>query len=80
MARGFKQRKGIDFEETFPSAVLSSCVCLLSMIACGLDIDLCHFHADQAFLQSKLDEDVFWHLPRECGSPSGKIVRLIKSL
>ena len=49
-------------------------------IACELDLDVCHFDAEQAFVQSKLDVDVSLGLLRGCGSLSGKIVRLKKSL
>ena len=53
---------------------------LLSVIACELDPDVCHFDVEQAFVQSKLDEDVFLRLPKGCCHLSGKIVRLNKSL
>ena len=53
---------------------------LLSAIACELDLDVCHFDVEQAFVQSKLDEDVFLRLRRGCGRLSGKVVRLNKSL
>ena len=53
---------------------------LLNAIACELDLDVCHFDVGQAFVQSKLDEDVFLRLPKGCGSLSVKIVRLNKSL
>ena len=59
MARGFKQREGVDFGETFAPTVSSSCGRFLSAIACECDLDLCHFDVDQAFVQSDLDEDVF---------------------
>ena len=76
VARGFKQREGIDFSETFAPTVSSSCVRLLSAIACECDLDLCHFDVDQAFIQADLEEDVFLRLPEGCGDLSGKIVRL----
>ena len=41
MARGFKQRKGIVFGETFAPTVSSACVCLLSAIAYELDVFFC---------------------------------------
>ena len=41
---------------------------------------MCHFDVEQAFVQSKLDEDVFLRLPRGCGRLSGKVVRLNKCL
>ena len=37
VARGFKQREGIDFSETFAPTVSGSCVRLLAAIACILD-------------------------------------------
>ena len=80
VARGFKQREGVDFGETFAPTVSSSCVRLLSAIACECDLDLCHFDVDQAFVQSDLEEDVFLQLPKGCGDLSGKVVRLNKSL
>ena len=80
VARGFKQREGVDFSETFASTVSSSCVRLLSAIACECDLDLCHFDLNQAFVQSDLEEDVFLRLPKGCGDFSGKVVRLNKSL
>ena len=52
---------------------------LLSAIACELDLDVCHFDVEQAFVQSKLDEDVFLRLARGYGHLSGKVVRLNKS-
>ena len=72
VARGFKQREGVDFGETFAPTVSSSCVRLLSAIACECDLDLCH--------QSDLEEDVFLRLPKGCGDLSGKVVWLNKSL
>ena len=73
VARGFKQREGIDFGETFAPTVSSFCVRLFSVIACELDLDMCHFDVEQAFVQSKLDEDVLLRLPRGCGRLSGKM-------
>ena len=80
VARGFKQRKGVDFSETFSPTVSSSCVRLLSVIACECDLDICHFDVDQAFVQSDLEEVVFLRLPKGCEDLSRKVVRLNKSL
>ena len=46
VAGGLKQREGVDFSETFAPTVSSSCVRLLSAIACDCDLDLCHFDVD----------------------------------
>ena len=80
MARGFKQREGMYFGETFAPTVSSSCVRLLSTIACECNLDLYHFDVDQAFVQSHLDQDTFLRLPKGCGKLSDKVVRLNKSL
>ena len=53
---------------------------LLNAITCELDLDICYFDVEHAFVQSKLDEDVFLRLPKGCGRLSGMIVRLNKSL
>ena len=79
VARGFKQREGIYFGEAFAPTVSSSCVRLLSAIACEYDLNLSHFDVDQAFVQYHLD-DVFLRLPKGCGKLSGKVVRLNKRL
>ena len=80
VARGFKKREGVDFSETFAPTVSSSCLRLLSAIACECDLDLCHFDVDQAFVQFDLEKNVFLRLlPKGCGALSGKVVRLNKS-
>ena len=43
VARDFKQRKILDFSETFAPTVSNSCVRLLSATTCDCDLDLCHF-------------------------------------
>ena len=45
-----------------------------------LDLELCHFDIDQAFVRADLAEDVYMRLPEGCGSLSGKVVKLSKSL
>ena len=42
--------------------------------------DVYHFDVEQACVSSNLDGDHFLRLFKECGSRSGKIVRLYKSL
>ena len=64
----------------FALAVLSSCVRLLSATACEFGLDAYRFDAEQAFVQYKLDWDIFLRLPKGCGSLPGKIVRLNKRL
>lgn len=72
VARGFGQREIIDFFETFSPCPSVTSVRLLAAIACSLGWELWHFDVQQAFVQSKLEEEVFVRLPKGCGSLSGK--------
>ena len=53
--RGFKQCEDTYFGETFVPTVSILRVCLLSATACELDMDVCHFQVEQAFVRSKLN-------------------------
>lgn len=74
------QKAEIDFNELYSPTVAVSSVRLLAALACEQNLGLRHFDIEQAFIQSELDEDVFMKLPPGCGSLSGKIVKLNKSL
>ena len=63
VARGFGQREGIDFIDTFSPSPSVMSVRLLAALACEMDLDLCHFDAEQAFVQSDVDEVVYIRLP-----------------
>ena len=53
---------------------------MIVALACKYDLELLHFDIEQAFVQSELDHEVFMKLSPGCGSMSGKVVRLGKSL
>ena len=53
---------------------------MVCALACEHDLELCHFDIDQAFVRADLAEDVYMRLPEGCGSLSGKVVKLSKSL
>ena len=80
VARGFAQREGIDLFETFLPRPSVASIWLLAAIACEFGWGLYHFDAEQAFVQSKLDEVVFIRLPLCCDELSGKVVKLGRSL
>ena len=80
VARGFSQREGIDYLESFPPCPCVPSIYLLTANACKLRLDLCHFDAEEAFVQSELDEDVYLRMPQGCGALSGKVVKLGRSL
>ena len=70
----------MDFLETFSPTANAASIRLIVALACKFDWELLHLDIEQAFVQSELDHEVFMKLPQGCGSMSGKIVRLNKSL
>ena len=80
VAKGFKQKHGVDHLETFSPTANDASIRLIVALACKFDWELLHLDIEQAFVQSELDHEVFMKLPQGCGSMSGKIVRLNKSL
>ena len=80
VARGDMQREYIDFGALYAPTVSVSCVRMLAALACELNLDLCHFDIEQAFVRSELEEDVYMRLPQGCGALSGMLVKLGKSL
>ena len=80
VAKGFRQVEGVNYFCTFPPTPASSCIRLLNLIACEFGLELCHFDAEQAFVQFDLEEDVFMRLPHGYEDLSGKIVRLNRRL
>ena len=80
VAREFSPRPGVDFRETFAPIPAAPCIRLMAAIACELQLDLCHFDVQQAFVQAELKEVVLMRMPRGCGALSGKALRLNRSL
>ena len=80
VAKGFKQKYGVDYLETFSPTANAASHRLVVALACKYNLELLHWDIEQAFVQSELDHEVFMKLPPGCGSMSGKVVRLNKSL
>ena len=83
-ARGFMQRKGVDFTETFAPVVRYDSVRVLLAIVAERNYNLAQFDVQTAFLYGKLDEEIFMEIPEGLsvkGSSVKNIVcRLEKSL
>ena len=52
----------------------------MAAVACELQLDLCHFDVQQAFVQAELNEVALMRMPQGCGALSGRVVRLNRSL
>ena len=67
----------IVFFFTFSSCPSVTGIRTLAAIACELGLDLGHFDAEQAFVQSELKKIVFIRLPQGYSALSGMVVMLI---
>ena len=80
VAKGFKQKYGVGYLETFSPTANAASQRLLVALTYKYNLELLHRDIEQAFDQSELDHEVFMKSPPGCGSMSGKVVRLNKSL
>ena len=80
IVRSFSQRVRNYFFDKFSPCPSIMSIRLLAALACELYLDLCHFDAEQAFVQSDLDKVVYIRLPPGYGALFGKVVRLRRSL
>ncbi|SPC65616.1 related to retrotransposon protein [Ustilago sp. UG-2017b] len=80
VARGFTQREGIDFEETFaPVAPLSAIRALLSL-AVERDWEVQQLDITMTYLNSTLKHTIYMKPPEGAKVPEGKAYRVVKGL
>lgn len=80
VARGFTQREGIDYDDTFAPTLKAEALRYLLSYTCEMGYECHHIDVETAFLNGDLEEEVYIRLPKQCGEESGKVVRLIKPL
>ena len=80
VARGFGQQLGVDYFNTFAPTPIVSSIKVAFAIAVQNDSPLYHFDAKQAFVQAKLDTDVYMKLPYGCGERTGNVFKLDRAL
>ena len=80
VARGYTQKYGVDFNETFAPVARLATIRVLMAVACTDDMELTHLDVNTAFLNGVLSETIFMRLPEGFGHDSGKVVRLRKGL
>lgn len=64
VARGFSQRPGIDFLETFAPVARLSSIRLATAIASQFDMHIRQFDVTAAYLNGTLDEEIFMEVPK----------------
>lgn len=63
VARGFRQRKGIDYDEIFSPVVRHSSLRLLIALAAQMRLQIDHMDVKTAFLNGELQEEVYMRQP-----------------
>lgn len=82
VAKGFTQKEGVDFHETFSPVLRYSTLRLLFALAAKLDLDISHLDVTTAFLNGFLDETVYMKKPitYECNSNDNKVLKLKRAI
>lgn len=80
VARGFQQREGIDYNETFATVVKPVTYRLLFALTVLLGWDVQQLDVVTAFLNGELEEEVFLRPPPGISIPKGKVLRCRKAL
>ena len=79
VAKGFSERKGIDYFETFAPTVSLKALLILLHLAASKDWEIRSIDVGNAYLEADLDTEIYMELPPEPGQPR-RVVRLLKSI
>lgn len=80
VARGFAQKAGIDYQETFCPVVRFETIRSLLSVAAKEKLLLAQFDVTTAFLNGNLDEEIYMKQPEGFADGSNNVCKLIKSL
>lgn len=80
VARGFEQKEGIDYSETFSPVARHVSVRLIFSIAASNKMKLMIFDVKTAFLHGELKETIYMHQPEGFDDGTGRVCKLNKSI
>lgn len=80
VARGFVQKEGIDYSETFNPVAHYVSIRLILSLAASNKMKLMTFDVKTAFLHGKLKEDIFMYQPEGFNDGTGRVCKLNKSI
>ena len=63
MVKGYTQKEGVDYEETFSPVVRFTSVRLIMAIVANLNLELYQMDVKTAFLNGELDEEIYMDQP-----------------
>ncbi|CCF52923.1 hypothetical protein NDA11_001978 [Ustilago hordei] len=79
-AHGFSQREGLDYMEIFTLVVPHAAIQTVLVIATKLDWELNSIDVKQAYLNAKLEHEIYLKPLEGANVQVGKVYKLIKSL
>jgi len=79
-ACGFTQIPGIDYDETFSAVVRTDTLRILLAHAIQHNLHTVQYDIESAYLNAPLDDEIYIKTPRMVAVPSGKVLRLKKSI
>ena len=59
MAKGYTQKEGFDYEETFSSVAMIKFIIILLSIAAHIDYEIWQMNVKTTFLNGSLDETIY---------------------
>lgn len=80
VCKGFTQKKGIDFEETYSPVVRYTSIRYLMAMACRYNLEIFQMDAVTAFLQGELHEEIYISTPEGIQNVDGNVFKLQKAL
>jgi hypothetical protein len=80
VVRGFEQREGLDYHETFASVIKPMSYKALFAIAAALALHIEQMDVKTAFLYGKVDETIYVEQPTRIDEHSGKVCKLNRAL
>lgn len=79
VVKGFSQRPGVDYEETFSPVVKFGSIRSILAIAAASKMELVQFDVKTAYLNGDLTEDIYMAQPKGFKDETGRICKLQKS-
>ena len=81
VAKGFRQRQGVDYEETFSSVAMLKSIRILLAIAAHYDYEVWQMDVKTTFFNGYIEEEIFMEQPKGFEyEDSSKVYKLNRSI